>query len=88
MKNNFKTLCFTMVISATLAACSGNKKGGPTDSTTVDSSTTVKTSVDTATKTKRDTAQLVADTPKIRTDTPSKTVTKQTVVKKTTVKKP
>jgi hypothetical protein len=89
MKTSLKAFLLGLAITASIAACSGNKGGGSADSSRVDSSTSVKIdSTITVDTIHRDTARLVADTPKLKIDTLSKTTFKKAVVKKVVIKKP
>ncbi len=84
MKNAFKLSVVAFAISLSLLACKGNKYGSNTDSAKIDSSTSIKTTTDTAVKV--DTTKPATDTSKANTDTVTKIVKKSTV-KKTVIKK-
>ena len=96
MKNIFKTAGLALAITFFLAACSGKRNGNAADTTQMDSSTTVKSTTDTAIRTDsmvaRDTNTLNPSNQNVtkapgNVDTMKKTVTNTTVVKKSVVKK-
>jgi len=87
MKNLFRYLIIALTIATSVIACKGKKSSNSADSAKTDSSSVSDTTRHADTTLKVDTVKPATDTSDMKTDTVSKTVKSETVVKKLDVKK-